>query len=322
MFNSNAGYSLSDIAAATGRNNSGGYCDNGFMGNGAWWIIILFLFVFCGWGNGMGMNRGGGNGGGGYSCSVPAFVPYLNDGALTRADLCQDMNFQNMLSGIRGVQQGLCDGFYAQNTNTLTGFSGLQNTIQSGFAGVDNAICTLGYQTQEGVNSINVANMQNTNAIQRDINAGTVANMQNTNAIQRDINANTVANMQNTNAVQTQLASCCCDLKDGQKDIQYSMATDTCAIQNTIQNTTRDIIDNNNNNTRSILDFLIQDKISTLQSENQNLKLAASQAAQNSYLVDQLRPCPIPAYVTCNPWASNYGVGYNSCECNRGYGLA
>lgn len=281
MFNSNGGYSLADIAAATGGRNDG-YGD-GFMGNGAWWIIILFLFVFCGWGNG-GFGGFGGNGAG-------------LQGALTRADLCQDMNFGQMENGIRGIQQGLCDGFYAQNTNLLNGFAGVQNSLTNGFAGVDNAICTLGYQTQAGINSVNVAGMQNTNALQQ------------------SINANTVAGMQNTNAIQSQLAQCCCDNRAGQKDIEYRMATDTCAVQNTVQNTTRDIIDNNNANTRSILDFLVQDKISTLESENQSLRLAASQSAQNNYLVNQLRPCPVPAYVTCNPWASNYGVGYNSCGC-------
>ncbi len=278
MFNSNGGYSLADIAAATGRND--GYGD-GFMGNGAWWIIILFLFVFCGWGNG----GWGGNGNAGLQ------------GALTRADLCQDMNFGQLENGVRGIQQGLCDGFYAQNTNLLNGFAGVQNALTNGFAGVDNAVCTLGYQTQAGINSVNVAGMQNTFGLQQ------------------AINENTVAGMQNTNALQSQLAQCCCDNRAGQKDIEYRMATDTCAIQNTVQNTTRDIIDNANNNTRSILDFLVQDKISTLQAENQNLKLAASQAAQNNYLVDQLRPCPIPAYVTCNPWASSYNYGYNGCGC-------
>lgn len=285
MFNSNGGYSLADIAAATG--NERGYGDGFMGGNGAWWIVILFLFVFMGggWGGFGGNNAGW-------------------QGALTRADLCQDMNFNQMENGIRGIQQGLCDGFYAQNTNLLNGFAGVQNSLTNGFAGVDNAICTLGYQTQAGINSVNVAGMQNTFGLQQ------------------AINENTVAGMQNTNALQSQLAQCCCDNRAGQKDIEYRMATDTCAIQNTVQNTTRDIIDNANSNTRSILDFLVQDKISTLQTENQNLKLAASQAAQNNYLVDQLRPCPIPAYVTCNPWASSYNYGYNGCGCNSGCGIA
>ena len=289
MFNGTNGcYSLADVAAVT-NNSSRGNGDDMWGGGSAWWIIILFLFVFCGWGNGF----GGGYGGNGAGLQ----------GALTRADLCQDMNFQGLENGVRGIQQGLCDGFYAQNQNMLTGFANLQNTIQSGFAGVDNAVCTLGYNTQQGFNSMNIANMQNTNAIQQ------------------DINANTVANMQNANALQAQLAQCCCDNRAGQADIKYQMATDTCAVQNTIQNTTRDVIDNNNANTRQILDFLVQDKISTLETENQTLRLAASQSAQNQYLVNELRPCPIPAYLTCNPLTSSYGLGINyngGCGCGCG----
>lgn len=239
----------------------------------------MFLFVFCGWGN----NGWGNNGGAGLQ------------GALTRADLCQDMNFGQMENGIRGIQQGLCDGFYAQNTNLLNGFAGVQQALTNGFAGVDNAVCTLGYQTQAGINSVNVAGMQNTNALQQ------------------AINANTVAGMQNTNAIQTQLADCCCKTQNNIREIQFQNAQDTCAINTTAANNTRDIIDNANANTRSILDFLVQDKISSLQAENQSLKLAASQVAQNNYLVDQLRPCPIPAYITCNPWA---GSAYGGCNCN------
>ena len=125
--------------------------------------------------------------------------------------------------------------------------------------------------------------------------------------------------MQNANALSRQLADCCCDNRAGQQDIKYQLATDTCAIQNTIQNTTRDIIDTNNANTRSILDFLVQDKISSLENENQSLRLAASQSAQNQYLVNELRPCPVPAYITCNPWAASYGFNtYNGYGCGCG----
>ena len=83
------------------------------------------------------------------------------------------------------------------------------------------------------------------------------------------------------------------------------MATQSCDIKHAI-----------NDSTRSILDFLTTDKIATLQAENQNLKLKASQAEQNAYLVNELRPCPVPAYITCNPYAASYGIGYNnSCGC-------
>lgn len=258
MFNGNSTPFTMPVAPA-GYGNDGGM---GGFGDG-WWAIIIFAMIY-GWGNG-----GWGNGFGGNGSGV--------QGALTRGDLCQDMNFSDLESAVRGVQQGLCDGFYAQNTTMLNGFNGLQNTIQSGFAGVDNAICNLGYQTQQGFNQTNIALMQGQNAIQ------------------------------------TQLADCCCKTQSGMKDIQFQNAQDTCAVQNTIQNTTRDIIDNNNANTRSILDFLVQDKISALQAENQSLKLAASQADQNNFIAanqsaqtaELIRrlgaDCPQPAYVVQPP---------------------
>ena len=93
-----------------------------------------------------------------------------------------------------------------------------------------------------------------------------------------------------------------------------------------MQNTTRDVIENANNNTRSILDFLVRDKISTLENENQALRLTASQSKQNQYLIDQLRPCPIPAYLTCSPYASfNLPYGQYNVDggCGfRGFGVA
>ena len=108
------------------------------------------------------------------------------------------------------------------------------------------------------------------------------------------------------NNLQAQNAQCCCEtqrlIERGFADTNYNLATQACDTRNLIQNTTRDIIDNANGNTRAILDFLVQDKISALQNENQSLKLAASQAVQNNYLISQLRqPCPVPAYVVPNP---------------------
>lgn len=123
--------------------------------------------------------------------------------------------------------------------------------------------------------------------------------------------------MQQLNAMQMQAADCCCENRSAIAQVRYDMATQACDTRNTVQNATRDIIDANNQNSRAILDFLTQSKLSDLQTENQNLKLAASQAAQNNYLISQLRPCPSPAYITCNPWA---GSGYGGCGCNQGCG--
>lgn len=123
--------------------------------------------------------------------------------------------------------------------------------------------------------------------------------------------------MQQLNAMQMQAADCCCENRAAIAQVRYDMATQACDTRNIVQNATRDIIDANNQNSRAILDFLTQSKLSDLQTENQNLKLAASQAAQNNYLISQLRPCPSPAYITCNPWA---GSGYGGCGCNQGCG--
>ena len=72
-----------------------------------------------------------------------------------------------------------------------------------------------------------------------------------------------------------------------------------------------------------IIDYMSNEKVQSLRDENQALRLAASQAKQNQYLIDQIKPCPIPAYITCNPYAASYGYGYgynNGCGCNNGYG--
>ena len=118
--------------------------------------------------------------------------------------------------------------------------------------------------------------------------------------------------MQQLTAMQMQAAECCCNTQRSIEGVRYDMAAQACDTRNTVQNATRDIIDNANSNSHAILDFLTQSKLQDLQSENQGLKLAASQAAQNSYLVSQLRPSPIPAYTVQNPYCCNQFAG---CGC-------
>lgn len=127
------------------------------------------------------------------------------------------------------------------------------------------------------------------------------------------------------NSLASQLASCCCDIQRGIDGVNYNMATNTCAITNTINNSTRDIIENQNANSRAILDYLCQDKISTLQQENQTLRLAASQSNQNAVLMAAMdankaeilrrtgAECPSPAYIVQPPTPVSFtpgGCGY------------
>ena len=127
-----------------------------------------------------------------------------------------------------------------------------------------------------------------------------------------------------------QLSDCCCTTQRAIDGVNYNLATQACETRNTIQNSTRDIIDNANANSRAILDFLTNDKIATLTAENQNLKFAASQAQQNAYitasqeaqtaeLIRRLgRDCPVPAYVVPNPnCCYNYNVS-PACGCGNG----
>ena len=230
MFNGN-GYSLSDIAAISRGNEDGLW-----GGNSAWWIILLFMFA--GW---------GGNGWGG-------------DAGTTRDAVSYGFDMNGLENGIRGIQNGLADGFYEMNTSLLTGFG-------------------------------NVA----------------LGNMQNTNAITSQLSSMAAQN-----------AACCCEtqrlIERGLCEVNYNILTQSNGINTGVANAARDIIENNNNNTRSILDFLVQDKIATLQAENQSLRLTASQQAQNAFLIDQLAAkAPVPAYVVANPYSS-YGYGvYGTC---------
>lgn len=112
------------------------------------------------------------------------------------------------------------------------------------------------------------------------------------------------------NTLGTQLADCCCKIERGIDAVNYNLATNTCAIQTSLANATRDIIDSQRTGTDRILGFLTSEKISALQSENAALKGQISNDRQTKTIVSELRDgCPIPAYLTCNPNAP-YGYGY------------
>ena len=171
--------------------NGYGNSNNGW--NDWSWIIGLALVggLFGGWGNGgfgFGGNRGGGYGG-------------VADNYVLATD------FATIERKLDGVNNGLCDGFYAQNTNMLTGFAnitqnltqgfaGLNATINTGFAGVNNAICTLGYQNQAGFN-----------------------------------------------ALSRELADCCCLTQRSIDSVKYENAKNTCDIIRAGQDNTRAILD-------------------------------------------------------------------------------
>lgn len=81
-----------DFAAVTGNNN------DGFGGNGAWWIIVLFLFM---WGRGWG-GFGGYEGGGA--------TPYITS-AVTQADVQRGFDNAAIVSKLDGINGAITGGF-------------------------------------------------------------------------------------------------------------------------------------------------------------------------------------------------------------------
>jgi hypothetical protein len=185
-----------------------------------------------------------------------------------------------------------CCGTPATQADLSAAFA--SNSVLSGINGIDSTLC-------QGFNGINTAILQNGYNTQDGINT-----------------------------LSHQLADCCCTTQRAIDSVKYENATNTCAIQNTIQNTTRDVIENANANSRAILDFLTNDKIATLTAENQSLKFQASQTAQNAFitanqeaqtaeLIRRLgRDCPVPAYVVPNPNCC-YQYAQPTCGCGGSF---
>ena len=200
---------------------------------------------------------------------------------------------------------------YATQADIQRGFD--NSAVISKLDGISNGLC-------DGFYAMNNSMLTGFNGINTNI-------MQTGYGIQQAINADTVANMQNTNALQSQLANCCCETREAIQGINYNLATNTCALQNTMNNNTRDIIDSQQAGTRAILDFLTNDKIATLTAENNDLRRAASQDRQNvllttamnahtNQIIDAVRPTPVPSF----PASNLYGYAYNNCGCSTGCG--
>lgn len=170
---------------------------------------------------------------------------------------------------------GGCGSPCATQADLAAGFN--NSAVLSGINGIDSALC-------QGFNGINTAILQSAYETQGAING-----------------------------LSHQLAQCCCDNKAAIADVKYAMATESCATRNTIQNTTRDILENANANSRAILDALNANYIRTLESENNSLKLSASQANQNAVLMAAMdankaeilrrtgAECPTAAYIVQPP---------------------
>lgn len=209
--------------------------NDGLFGGGDGWLGLIVLVALLGGGFGGGFGGFGGGGG-----------------------IQSGFALNGLENGIRGIQQGLCDGFYAVNTGLLTGFNGIQSAI----------------------------------------------------------------------------SGCCCETQRNIDSVRYDLATGFCNLGNAISSQTRDIIENQNANYRSLMDFMVQEKLSTkdariaelsnqLSQSNQNAVIRAAIDASTAEIIRRTgNECPVPAYVVPNPnccYGNPLGVGYNGAGYS-GYG--
>lgn len=180
-----------------------------------------------------------------------------------------------------------CDSACASVGDVERGFN--QQSTNMRFNALDNAFAQVGYQNMQGFNAVNQGICQLGYQLQGDLNA-----------------------------IQAQNADCCCQTQRAIDGVNYNMSQNFCNLGNTVQASARDIIDAQNANYRALHDEIVQNRmedknqrIQELQQQVQALNLAQSQANQNQYIINTLRPCPTPAYITCNPWA---GQQYGSCQ--------
>ena len=210
----------------------------------------------------------------------------------TQADVRAAVDQQTLISKIDQQTYGMADSF-----------NSLNNTINGNFRTLDGAICNLGYQA-----------------------------------------------LQNTNTIQSQLANCCCDTRAAIKDVDVGIErtgwniskqiSDCCCNAEKMNMQSRFDAQAYNCNTLQaidklgdrIIDYMSNEKVQALRDENQALRLAASQSAQNAFitanqeaqtaeLIRRLgRDCPVPAYVVPNPNCCYQPFSFNNCGCNNGCG--
>lgn len=261
--------SPADIAAVMG-NNSGRNNGDGMFGNDWAWIVILLLF---GWGrNGFGGYVGGYGAGASAPCA-------------TQADVRAAVDQQTIISKIDQQTYGMADSFTALN-----------NTLNNNFRGIDNAICTLGYQGAQHANNL-AAQMAScccdTSAAIKDVDVGIERAGWN---------------------LSKQVSDGFCNAEKMNMQNRFDAQAYNC---NTLQ-----AIDKLGDR---IIDYMSNEKVQSLRDENQALRLAASQERQNQYLISQLGyQCPKPAYVVQPPqqvtFPTNCCGGVNYASYNNGCG--
>lgn len=113
------------------------------------------------------------------------------------------------------------------------------------------------------------------------------------------------------NGINTNISNNGTQTREAISNVKYDIASGFCTLNNNLNQQAQLIMQNDNANYRALHDEMIaiqmegkNQRIAELQAQVQALNLTASQQAQNAYLINQLKPCPIPAYTVASPYAS------------------
>lgn len=154
------------------------------IGNGSFiWAFLIFALLGFG-GGGMWGNRG------------------MNPNVATSSDIQRGFDTNEITRKLDGINYGICDGFYAQNTNLLNGIASVNQNINNEGTAIQTQLAQCCCDTQRAIDSVNYNNAMNTASI----NANTTAQTQ---KILDTINQNKIESLQGRiNQLELQSALC------------------------------------------------------------------------------------------------------------------
>lgn len=269
------------VAAMMNNRCTGGY-------EGQWFIWVIFLFFLMGWGgNGFGFGRN--------NCQA--------EGNFLVGQLNNDTGRELLMQAINGNANAISQLATTLNCD-INAVQGALNGLQGQLCQVSNQV---GMGTQQVVNAIQAGNCQLGNQL-----AQCCCSIQ--DSITKTNYENQISNLNQTNALQNSINFVNSSVERGFSTVAYETASQTCELKNAIAA-----------QTQVINDKFCQLEMREMARENRDLRdqvqayqLSASQQAQTANIVNQIRPCPVPAYITCNPYGcgcNNYGYPFsNGCS--------